>query len=158
MSAVPDDDPLVSFQHGVRVIADWPPNIEQIREVLPVTERNIFAYNQTIYNPGGGKLPPSLIEHEKVHFLQQVNYEGGHEAWWERFLVDKAFRLQQEIPAHKIEWRVYLMSAKATQRNHRRLTLKEMAKRLSAPMYGNIISFREAKRLISEDGTRSKAH
>ena len=137
---------LVTTQHGVRVIADWPPNIEEIREVLPVTDRNIFAYDEVIYNPGGGKLPPWLTEHERVHFTQQVKYPGGVTSWWHRFLNDPTWRLRQEIPAHQIEYHVYCQCGH--QRNQRRLYLKGMAKRLSAPMYGNIISFAEAKNLI----------
>jgi len=32
----------------VVVVNDWPPNIEDIRAVLPVSERNIFAYGHRI--------------------------------------------------------------------------------------------------------------
>lgn len=65
------------------VVAGWPPNIEEIRAVLPVSERNIFAYGHTIYNPGGEKLPLELIAHEEVHFQQQA--EEGPVAWWKNF-------------------------------------------------------------------------
>ena len=148
MSAVAEErSPLVTTQHGARVIADWPPNIAEIREVLPVTDSNIFAYDEVIYNPGGEKLPPWLVEHEKVHFMQQAKYPGGVKSWWHRFLMDPVWRLRQEVPAHQIEYHVYGQCGQP--RNARRLYLKGMAKRLSAPMYGNIISFHEAKRLIA---------
>lgn len=146
MSAVAEASTLVTNQHGARVVADWPPNIDEIREVLPVSQNNIFAYDEVIYNPGGGKLPPWLVEHEKVHFMQQAKYPGGVKSWWHRFLLDPVFRLKQEIPAHQLEFHVY--GKCGAPRNQRRVYLKGMAKRLSAPMYGNIISFHEAKRLI----------
>ena len=146
MSAVAEQSTLISTQHGARVVADWPPNIDEIREVLPVTANNIFAYDEVIYNPGGSKLPPWLVEHEKVHFMQQAKYPGGVKSWWNRFLLDPVWRLKQEIPAHQLEFHVYGQCGNP--RNARRVYLKGMAKRLSAPIYGNIINFHEAKRLI----------
>lgn len=127
------------------VVAAWPPNIERIRDVLPVSANNIFAFDEVIYSPSGDRLPPWLIEHEKVHFAQQRDF--GVDAWWERFLLDPMFRLEQEIPAHQVEWRVWLQCGKRT-RNEKRVTLKGMAKRLSAPMYGNMVTFAAAKQVI----------
>ena len=147
MEAVKNEGPYKSIQHGVPVVHDWPPNIDAIRAVLPVTSRNIFAYDRKIYNPGGGRLPPELVAHERVHFRQHSEYKGGFEAWWERFLTDKKFRLDQEIPAHQVEWRSWLSQRQRT-RQERRAVLKIMAKRLSAPMYGKIISMNQAKRVI----------
>ena len=126
------------------IVNDWPPNIRAIRAVLPVTQSNIFAYGGKIYSPGAARLDSALIEHEKVHFAQQG---PDPEAWWERFLKDKKFRLSQEIPAHRAEWAEFLRSNPS--RNARRVRLKGMAKRLSAPMYGRIISTGQAKKAIS---------
>ena len=128
----------------VTVVNEWPPNIEAIRAVLPVTERNIFAYDHKIYNPGGGILPLELLAHEKVHFEQQD--ETGVEAWWDRFLADPEFRLSQEIPAHKAEHAAFCRMHK--DRNQMAQHLRALGQRLAAPMYGGIITVNEAMKAI----------
>lgn len=143
---------------SIEIIEDWPPNIEKIRAVLPVTRRNIFAYDGVIYSPGGPELPPWLIAHEEVHFDQQWGMsmsadENGEpmncvDVWWDLFLKNPKFRLMQEMPAHQVEWLVWNQSGNRS-RNQRRVTLKHMAGRLASPMYGNIISVKDAKREIS---------
>lgn len=129
------------------VVNDWPPNIEAIREVLPVSDRNIFAYDEVIYNPGAGALSNALIAHEEVHFSQQASTPGGPEQWWKKFLASPSFRLSQEIDAHRMEWRVWLASGRRS-RLERRVMLKSLSKRLAAPMYGGIISIGKAKKAI----------
>lgn len=129
----------------MKVVDDWPPNIEAIREVLPVTRRNIFAYHDTVYNPGGGKLGNELLAHEAVHFRQQS--EIGVDLWWEKFLASPAFRLEQEIEAHQAEWRFWLGDC-FRPRNERRVKIKQISKRLADPMYGGIISVGKAKKAI----------
>lgn len=134
----------------VLVVNEWPPNIEDIRAVLPVTERNIFAYDHKIYNPGGGRLPLELLAHEKVHFGQQDKFDSdgdrGVEGWWMRFLASPEFRLSQEIPAHKEEYRVFCRYNK--DRNERSKMLRTLGQRLSAPMYGSIITTNLAMKAI----------
>jgi hypothetical protein len=128
----------------VDIVEDWPPNIDAIRAVLPVSESNIFAYGGVIYSPGGGNLPSWLVEHEKVHFEQQERY--GLRAWWKRFLNDEEFRLDQELPAHRVEYRVFCQTNR--DRNHQSRFLMLLSRRLAAPMYGGLISAGEARRRI----------
>lgn len=140
----------------VRIKTAWPPNIKAIADVLPVTNRNIFAYDRVIYNPGGGRLSRPLIEHEKVHFAQQYMFDAdgdgktGVEGWWERFLESEVFRLSQEIPAHKKEYQTFVHY------NHNKTEqaqyLRALGLRLSAPMYGGIITANEAMKAIRDDG------
>ena len=122
------------------IVYDWPPNISQIRAVLPVTERNIFAYANQIYNPGRQTLPVWLIEHEKVHFQQQADI--GVRKWWDRYLSDVEFRLNQEMPAHRREY--FEFCKVNADRNSRSMYLQQMARRLAAPMYGSIITVAKA--------------
>ena len=122
---------------------EWPPNIEAIRAVLPVSEGNIFAWAPIIYNPGGGELSEALIGHEKVHFAQQ----GGNPAkWWRKFLKDPEFRLSQELEAHREEYRVFCWFNR--DRNAQARYLLHVAKRLAKPMYGGIITVTEAREQI----------
>ena len=132
------------------VVDDWPPNIEAIRAVLPVTDRNIFAYDHKIYNPAGGKLAKELHAHELVHFGQQDEFEAdglsGVAGWWELFLESPTFRLSQELPAHKAEFLAYCKYHK--DRNDRARCLRALGQRLAAPMYGGIITANEAMKAI----------
>lgn len=135
----------------IRIEAGWPPNIKSIRAVLPVSERNIFAYGDVIYNPGGGELPAWLVAHEKVHFAQQRKLNrwyrrNGAEVWWRRFLRDTQFRLEQEVEAHRVEYEQFKQHY--ADRNIRSQQLNEMAKRLAGPMYGSLLSLKHAKALI----------
>jgi len=136
---------------GISIETGWPPNIASIRAVLPVSERNIFAYGRVIYNPGGGDLPAWLIAHEKVHFAQQKKLNGvirrnGAEVWWRRFLKDPEFRLQQEVEAHRAEYWEFKRQHK--DRNVRVQFLNQIAGRLAKPMYGSLVSVKIARVLI----------
>jgi len=128
------------------IVQGWPPNIEAIRAVLPVSEDNIFAYGGKIYSPGTKTLPIWLIEHERVHFAQQRLY--GLRAWWQRFLDDEAFRLSQELPAYRVEY--YEFCKASADRNQRSMYLQQMARRLAAPMYGSIITVAQALKEIRD--------
>lgn len=134
----------------VAIVNDWPPNIEAIRAVLPVTENNIFAHSHRIYNPGGGILPLELLAHEKVHFVQQDEFEAdglkGVEGWWELFLESPTFRLSQEIPAHRAEYQTYCKYHR--DRNEKAQMLRSLGQRLAAPMYGSLMTVNEAMKAI----------
>jgi hypothetical protein len=129
------------------IIQSWPPNIDQIRAVLPVSEKNIFAYGGTIYSPGSATLPAWLVAHESVHFEQQGRFPAR---WWKKFLKDEVFRLDQELEAHRVEWAAFRVLNR--DRNTQAIYLSRMARRLSAPMYGGIITAAEARKEIL-DGT-----
>lgn len=137
---------------NIKVVTDWPPNIKAIKAVLPVTENNIFAYGQTIYNPGGGRLSRELVAHEQVHFEQQATFikpwwsRNGVESWWRKFLKDPEFRLSQELAAHRVEYAEFCHNNR--DRNRRGQYLRMIAQRLAAPMYGGLITAAEAAKAI----------
>lgn len=128
-----------------KIVASFPPNIDAIRAKFTLSGNEIFAWEGTIYNPKGGDLPPWLVAHEEVHFKQQADV-GGAESWWARYLVDPQFRFEQELEAHQEEYRVY--GTHNPERNLRRAALKHMARRLASPMYGSMVTFDKAKRLL----------
>lgn len=123
---------------------EYPPNIKDIRRAFPLTGNEIFAWDGIIYAPRGG-VSPALVEHEEVHFRQQRAH-GGPEKWWARYIADPAFRLEMETPAHIVEYRFY---AEIHGRKARRLYLDVLARRLSSPMYGGLITKKAARSLIS---------
>ena len=69
----------------------------------------------------------------------------GFKEWWDKYLDDPQFRLEQEIEAYQNQ---YQYAKEHYPRNKRKFTLKETAKALSGKMYGNLVTFEEAKDLI----------
>lgn len=127
-----------------KIVAEFPPNIAQLRAAFTLSGREIFAWDGTIYNPGGGDLSRALVEHEKVHFRQQ-DEAGGPQAWWDRYLVDPEWRLEQEMEATIREYVVY---SEDNNRKARRVYLDFLASRLASPMYGGVITKHAARARI----------
>lgn len=129
----------------MRIVIGFPPNIESILEVFPITGSEIFAYGDTIYNPSGASLTPALIAHEGVHSRQQGDDVEG---WWDRYLVDEKFRFQQELEAHQQEYKTF--SHFHRDRNTRFHYLAAIAKRLAGKLYGSLVSAKDARKLIKQ--------
>lgn len=135
---------------------EQPPNIETIRARFSgtLTPATVFAYANVIYVPGGEakvgrlqvpagvELPHSLVVHEETHFDQQAAV-GGSNVWWERYLVDDAFRLSQEVEAYRAQL------AAVPGRPERRRLMAEVVKTLAGPLYGRIITKEQARRALS---------
>jgi hypothetical protein len=127
----------------MNVLNERPPVYDRAAEVFPLKGDEIFAYGDTIYNPSGGYLPEWTIAHEKVHQTQQGLDPA---AWWDRYLVDEEFRLDQELEAHRVEYLTYCKITK--DRELRAKALRAMAKRLSGPMYGKLMTYVQAQKRI----------
>lgn len=129
----------------MQVVVGRPPNYAAIVAAFPSAARKtvIFCYGRTIFAPGGANLHRAIVDHEKIHSDRQL--ARGIESWWDQYLASAQFRLQEEIPAHKAEYET--LQACGT-RNQRRGALREIAHKLAAPLYGNLITVHEAKRLI----------
>jgi hypothetical protein len=123
----------------------YPPNIEAIRKVLNPRKGTIFTYGDTVYAPDTAFLEPPLLAHEEVHQGQQKGY--GVERWWDRYLMDAAFRASQEIPAFQVQYR----EARKSLRDRNALTryVSQMAEVLSSDMYGNCMTRKEAEDAIT---------
>ena len=124
----------------MRIIQAFPPNWDDIVKVLKPPPNVIICYAPAVYIPAGGTLTPSLEAHEGVHLLQQGNSPA---TWWIRYLHDLDFRLAQEVPAHAAEYNMAIASGAS--RQVRRSELKQIAKRLSGPLYGKLITFKQAR-------------
>jgi hypothetical protein len=122
-----------------------PPNYDKISAVFKLTGNEIFAYDGVIYAPKGG-LTPELVLHENVHFRQQDLL--GVDIWWDNYLTDKIFRLEQEIPAHLEEYHAFCGRHK--DRNERVRYLHLVANRLSSKLYDNIITKQQALKILCQ--------
>ena len=142
------------FEKGPKIKFTLPPIWDKIKDspLAPNPDVMVFTYGDTIYVPSGRKLPDYLIPHEELHMKQQKGYVYGalkdSEAWWERYLVDEFFRLEQESDAYAKQYEFICKTTK--NREHRNRVLLEIAGSLASESYGSIIGQMAAYRLIKE--------
>lgn len=131
----------------MNVVKGLPPNFGDVVAVFPNASNPgvIFTYGDTIYNPSGILLTPELHAHEGIHCGRQ----GDHvEDWWIQYLRDAEFRLNEELLAHRAEYRTYAASER--DRNTQNSYLRQVARRLAGPLYGNMITEGQAIREIKK--------
>lgn len=124
---------LITTENNVlpQVINSYPPNIDLIRKHLNVPEEGIvFTYNGKIYSPHAKELPQHLLLHEMVHVKQQGN---DSDSWWNRYLTDIEFRLEQELEAYTEQY-LFLKMVNKTSTSHEWLFI--LSEQLSHPVYG----------------------
>lgn len=126
-----------------------PPILDQILKVFPDASKPgvIFAYGDTIFNPGGSRIPAALIAHESVHGERQLAMAGGIEAWWDKYLSNPVFRYQEELAAHIAE----AVAQWPADRNRRQQLVMSTAQRLIAPLYNYGIEFQPSLRTAMGD-------
>lgn len=103
----------------------------------------VFTYGGTIYSPDSDFIPDDLAEHERTHRIQQGRAPW---LWWARYLVDRGFRLRQEIAAYRAQVRWLRAHGVPAQ-----YATSRMARSLSGPMYGRVIGYLAAKAAIGDD-------
>lgn len=122
----------------IRPQADFPLMDEYRNQGFEITDRTIFALGEDIYTDF--PLTPDLLVHELTHLKQQE--EVGVKEWVYDFLYKPSLRLKYEIEAYQVQ----IKSIK--DRNHRAKVWLESAKNLSSALYGNIISFDDARDIL----------
>lgn len=122
---------------------------EEIDAVFHIANRPvIFTWGDTIYDPMSVGVTPELKAHEGVHFSRQTNDPEKIRAWWQQYLVDPAFRLDEELPAHRAEYKTF--RALHRDPNARIRALYHIAAKLSGPLYGNLISDSKARQYLAK--------
>ncbi len=129
----------IKFEHNEK-----PPIYEKCVEAFGVDwdKGVIFTYGNTIYSKF--QIDPIKVSHEMIHVRQQS--EIGKEIWWEKYLSDPKFRLDQEIEAYLEENK---MIDKIKDRNLR-FRIKQANARDLSRGYGDIISFYEAFKILNK--------
>lgn len=132
----------------MEVVKAYPPNIADIKAVFPqaMDPGVLFAYGDTIFSPSGLYVPPQLHAHECVHGHQQI-VVGGPKTWWDLYLAKPDFRFEMELRAHQVEYASFIEFTK--NRSLRRQYLRQVALRLSGPLYGGVVSFETAMHEIT---------
>lgn len=129
-----------------RVVFQRPPIYDKVVEAVgPLPDVVVFSYGDIIYSPGGWTPTLDVFCHEGVHQLQQERM-GGPEPWWERYLEDIPWRVEQEIEAYRAQ--VAFFRVVAQDRNAVARFQRELASALCGPMYGRVVDFPTAYKRI----------
>lgn len=134
----------------MKIIHAHPPMFDEIDAVFKVRGKKgvVFTWGDAIYVPDGSYVSPSLRAHEGVHYSRQTNDTAKIEAWWKKYIVDPAFRLAEELPAHRAEYRQFCSEHRDF--NERNRFLHAIAGRLSGPLYQGLLHPAQARRKIAE--------
>ncbi len=120
------------------------PNLLKVARKLDVhfrdLDRTVFAYGDTIYSDF--PISSNLLAHELTHIFQQIKM--GADIWWEKYLKNKKFRLSQEVEAYQQQYKVIENSDS----DNASYYLDKLARDLSGKLYGFIVSYDEAVKLI----------
>lgn len=124
----------------MKISKEVPPIYAIIKKVLNVNwERGVcIVYGDTCYSKNS--LSDDLKVHEETHVRQQTIW--GPEEWWRKYLIDKQFRLEQEVEAYKNQ--IEYIKANSP-REYKRFKLNQIPKELSSGLYGNMCTYLEAK-------------
>lgn len=132
----------------MKISPTFPPNFELIKAAFPavVDSGSIFCYGDTIFNPYERTITPDLECHEMVHQKQQGDFP---DAWWNRYIVDQAFRLEQEIEAYGLQYLFVKQLLQEDQSVRGKAKLLDwfrgkFVEALSGETYGRMISYQEA--------------
>lgn len=128
------------------VVHAYPPNYDDICAAIPAVRLNkhiVFTYGENIYNPQNHNLPPDFMVHENTH----VERQSKPAEWWDKYLTDVQFRLDEELAAYRAQ---YKYAVDHYSRAQRRALLTAITKDLSGSMYGKLVTRKEAIQLITE--------
>lgn len=128
----------------MKIIYEYPPNIDKIRMFFDLHPGIVFTWGNILYNPDHGPVDKALMKHEETHERQQAKI--GIEVWWTMYLTSADFRVSQEVEAYQNQYKAQKHHIK--DRNQLDQFLRAIAKDLSGPMYGCILTFDQAMRAI----------
>lgn len=114
------------------------PYLDRYKKQFSINEDEVaFPYKGKIYS--NKKLEKDVEAHEFVHLRQQT--EIGDDTWEELYLTNPIFRINVEIEAYNYQ----ISMAPPFIRD---AVKSNIAKVLSSPMYGNILTYKEAYGLL----------
>lgn len=128
----------------MKISKELPPNYNKIKEVFDIEGKPIvFTWGDTIYNvPEGYEVPTHLEIHESIHWKQQGEKP---DEWWEKYIKDKEFRMEQELEAYACQYKFVKNTQK---RKVSDMFLDSIAHDLASEVYGNLLSFNQAQTKI----------
>ncbi len=131
----------------MKILSEQPPKhiLEMILKAgMQPTQNTVYTYGDTIFVPHGHTdLENHLIHHEEVHMKQQGS---NPDAWWSRYMTDIYFRIEQEVEAYGAQYAFLCKIVK--DRNRRNMIALDLARILSSPIYGSVITREDARKMI----------
>jgi hypothetical protein len=109
----------------------------------PDPNRVVITYGSRLFAPMVRYIPEDLLRHEETHSAQQGANPDG---WWDRYLTDPFFRIQQEAEAYGAQYK--FVCEKVKDRNRRYQFLMAISIQLAGPMYGSVITRSAAEKMI----------
>lgn len=104
----------------------------------------VVAYGDSIHTHR--PIPPDVVAHERTHLAQQSAFPGGPEAFMRRYMNDTAFKLKVEVEAYRAQL-AFIAAYGVTGREFVRARTR-LARILSGPLYGRMISCRDADKAL----------
>ena len=126
----------------MKLVKEKPSNYEKIASKFNLKRNVVFTYGNILYAPNTDKIPDHLWVHEETHEQQQGD---NPEEWWNKYLEDDDFRLEQELEAYRNQFDFIKKTATRKQKTE---FLNQIAKDLSSEIYGKIIDYKKARELI----------
>lgn len=126
----------------MKIVEQYPPNYIQILEAFPNLEEHkpIFTYGDNIFNPFKVNITPDLEAHEAVHIKQQGTFP---EIWWNDYINNPEFRLQQEIEAYGTQ--LIFLESIITDSKLMEWFWDKITSAISGELYGNMLNYGQAK-------------
>lgn len=115
---------------------EQPPNFEILNAIFPVNETSLYAYAPDIYSP----FSKDIQEDRKIHEMVHVERQKDPRQWWEEYIRNPQFRLEEEIVAYATQ---YLAVKKVYPAKQSKEALNEFAHSLSG-MYNLNITYDQA--------------
>lgn len=127
------------------ILISEPPIYDRLVEKFNVSMDNglIIAYYPNIHCRF--EIPELKRIHESIHLARQKDM--GVEFWWDLYLSNEQFRLEEELLAYGAE--IKAIRELDIDRNNRRFLLNEIYTNLSSSMYGNLLTKEQAKEILS---------
>jgi len=110
---------------------------------FPIDENTIFVFKDTIFT--NNEISYDILAHEGKHLAQQNKI--GAKKWIKRYLKEDSFRLIQEIEAYRHQLKTVRKTGDRQEYAH---ILIECAMNISSKLYGNIITYQEALKLLKQ--------
>ena len=128
----------------MKLSKDKPPNYDKISKAFDLSKKKgiAFTYGDTLYSPENDNIPDHLWAHEETHEKQQGD---DPEVWWDKYIKDPGFRLDQELKAYRNQLN---FARKKYTRKQRIELLNSIAKDLSSEIYGYLIDYKQARKMI----------
>lgn len=126
----------------MEIIKSFPPNYEVLKSVFNPPNDTLFCFKDKLYNPSGIDIPEDVLFHEEVHSKQQEKWDITE--WWNKYIKDPKFRLEVELEAFALQYRLVKRVYPAKEA---KMCLEELAEGL-AKRYNLNLTVSKAETLI----------